>query len=210
MTWQARINSALDERRAAEAFRVRRVVENGAGRFLTREGQQFCNFSSNDYLGLSQHPAIIRAWQQGAERFGVGSGGSGHVSGYTTAHQALEEALADWLGYPRALLFISGFAANQAVITALMGKDDRIVADRLSHASLLEAANLSPAQLRRFAHNDAGSLLRCWINPATDNSWRSRKGCSAWTATARRLPRCTRPQSGKTPGCWWTMPTALA
>jgi 8-amino-7-oxononanoate synthase len=82
----------------------------------------FCNFSSNDYLGLSQHPAIIRAWQQGAERFGVGSGGSGHVSGYTTAHQALEEALADWLGYPRALLFISGFAANQAVITALMGK----------------------------------------------------------------------------------------
>ena len=98
MTWQARINSALDDRRAAEAFRVRKVVENGAGRFLTREGQQFCNFSSNDYLGLSQHPAIIRAWQQGAERFGVGSGGSGHVSGYTTAHQALEEALADWLG----------------------------------------------------------------------------------------------------------------
>ncbi len=52
----------------------------------------------------------------------MGSGGSGHVSGYTTAHQALEEALADWLGYPRALLFISGFAANQAVITALMEK----------------------------------------------------------------------------------------
>ena len=165
MTWQARINSALDDRRAAEAFRVRRVVENGAGRFLTGEGQQFCNFSSNDYLGLSQHPAIIRAWQQGAERFGVGSGGSGHVSGYTTAHQALEEALADWLGYPRALLFISGFAANQAVITALMGKDDRIVADRLSHASLLEAANLSPAQLRRFAHNDAGQLAALLDKP---------------------------------------------
>lgn len=93
MTWQARIHSALEERRAADAFRVRNVVENGAGRFLTREGRQFCNFSSNDYLGLSQHPAIVRAWQQGAERFGVGSGGSGHVSGYTTAHQALEEAL---------------------------------------------------------------------------------------------------------------------
>lgn len=158
MTWQQRINSALEERRAADAFRVRRVVENGAGRFLTREDRQFCNFSSNDYLGLSQHPAIVRAWQDGAARFGVGSGGSGHVSGYTTAHRALEEALADWLGYPRALLFISGFAANQAVIAALMGKDDRIVADRLSHASLLEAANLSPAQLRRFAHNDAGQL----------------------------------------------------
>ncbi|WP_343647716.1 8-amino-7-oxononanoate synthase [Enterobacter sp.] len=165
MTWQARIQSALEERRAADALRVRRVVENGAGRFLTREGQRFCNFSSNDYLGLSQHPAIVRAWQQGAERFGVGSGGSGHVSGYTTAHRALEEALADWLGYPRALLFISGFAANQAVIAALMTKADRIVADRLSHASLLEAASLSPAQLRRFAHNDAGQLAALLDKP---------------------------------------------
>lgn len=165
MTWQARIQSALEERRAADALRVRRVVENGAGRFLTCEGQRFCNFSSNDYLGLSQHPAIVRAWQQGAERFGVGSGGSGHVSGYTTAHRALEEALADWLGYPRALLFISGFAANQAVIAALMTKTDRIVADRLSHASLLEAASLSPAQLRRFAHNDAGQLAALLDKP---------------------------------------------
>ncbi|PNF11727.1 8-amino-7-oxononanoate synthase [Enterobacter cancerogenus] len=158
MTWQARIQSALDERRTAEALRVRCVVENGAGRFLTRDNQRFCNFSSNDYLGLSQHPHVIRAWQRGAERYGVGSGGSGHVSGYTTAHQALEAELADWLGYPRALLFISGFAANQAVIAAMTGKEDRIVADRLSHASLLEAAGLSPAQLRRFTHNDVGHL----------------------------------------------------
>ncbi len=165
MTWQARIQSALEERRARDAFRVRRVVENGAGRFLTHARRQYCNFSSNDYLGLSQHPAIVRAWQQGAEHYGVGSGGSGHVSGYTTAHQGLEETLADWLGYPRALLFISGFAANQAVIAALMGKDDRIAADRLSHASLLEAASLSPAQLRRFAHNDALSLATLLDKP---------------------------------------------
>ncbi|ABP59948.1 8-amino-7-oxononanoate synthase [Enterobacter sp. 638] len=158
MTWQQRITTALEKRRATDAFRVRTVVEGGAGRFLIRDQCQFCNFSSNDYLGLSQHPAIVRAWQDGAERYGVGSGGSGHVSGYTTAHHALEESLADWLGYSRALLFISGFAANQALIAALMEKDDRIVADRLSHASLLEAANLSPAQLRRFAHNDASQL----------------------------------------------------
>ncbi len=73
--------------------------------------------------------------------------------------------LADWLGYPRALLFISGFAANQAVIAALMGKEDRIVADRLSHASLLEAASHSPAQLRRFAHNDAAQLAALLAKP---------------------------------------------
>ena len=158
MTWQQRINTALDARRAADALRMRTEVEHGAGRFLVHDGQRYRNFSSNDYLGLSQHPEIIRAWQRGAEQYGVGSGGSGHVSGYTPAHRALEEQLADWLGYPRALLFISGFAANQALIAALMRKEDRIVADRLSHASLLEAASLSPAQLRRFAHNDAGQL----------------------------------------------------
>jgi len=165
MSWQQRIAAALDERRAADALRSRRAVAQGAGRWLTLGEQRFCNFSSNDYLGLSQHPAVIRAWQQGAERFGVGSGGSGHVSGYTTAHQALESELADWLGYDRALLFISGFAANQAVIAALTGKEDRIVADKLSHASLIEAASQSPAQLRRFAHNDANHLASLLAKP---------------------------------------------
>lgn len=122
MSWQQRIDRALDERRAAEAFRRRLPVSHGAGRWLEREGERWLNFSSNDYLGLSQHGAIIAAWQQGAERYGVGSGGSGHVSGYSEAHRALEEELADWLGYPRALLFISGFAANQALIAALAEK----------------------------------------------------------------------------------------
>lgn len=158
MSWQQRIEQALSERRQADAFRSRQPVAQGAGRWLTREGQRWLNFSSNDYLGLSQHPQIVAAWQQGAERYGVGSGGSGHVSGYSDAHRQLEEALADWLGYPRALLFISGFAANQALIAALLGKDDRAVADRLSHASLLEAASFSPAQLRRFQHNDVQQL----------------------------------------------------
>ena len=165
MSWQQRIDAALATRHAADALRTRRVVEQGAGRWLTLGDSRYCNFSSNDYLGLSQHPAIVRAWQQGAEQYGVGSGGSGHVSGYTRAHHVLENELAGWLGYPRALLFISGFAANQAVIAALTGKEDRIVADKLSHASLLEAASLSPAQLRRFAHNDAGQLAALLDKP---------------------------------------------
>ncbi|VEB06748.1 8-amino-7-oxononanoate synthase [Klebsiella pneumoniae] len=83
MSWQQRIDRALDERRAAEAFRRRLPVTHGAGRWLEREGERWLNFSSNDYLGLSQHPAIIAAWQQGATRYGVGAGGSGHVSGYS-------------------------------------------------------------------------------------------------------------------------------
>lgn len=165
MSWQQRIDTALAARRTASTLRHRQAVEQGAGRWLTAEGKRYLNFSSNDYLGLSQHPQVVAAWQQGAARFGVGSGGSGHVSGYSFAHQQLEEELAQWLGYPRALLFISGFAANQAVITALAAKDDRIVADRLSHASLLEAASLSPAQLRRFAHNDPAQLQSLLAKP---------------------------------------------
>lgn len=165
MTWQQKIDDALTARRRADALRQRYAVTQGAGRWLQADGRQYLNFSSNDYLGLSHHPQIICAWQQGAERFGVGSGGSGHVSGYSVAHQALEEELAQWLSYSRALLFISGFAANQAVIAALMGKDDKIVADRLSHASLLEAASLSPAVLRRFTHNDSQHLDRLLTAP---------------------------------------------
>ncbi|WP_435947627.1 8-amino-7-oxononanoate synthase [Dryocola sp. BD586] len=158
MSWQQRIEQQLAQRRADDSFRVRQANERGSGRLLISNGRRYLNFSSNDYLGLSLHPGIIRAWQKGAEQYGVGSGGSGHVTGYSRAHQQLEEALSGWLGYPRALLFISGFAANQAVITALAQKQDRILADRLSHASLLEAAMLSPAQLRRFAHNDVRAL----------------------------------------------------
>lgn len=165
MSWQQRIDAALSERRAADALRSRHTVAQGAGRWLTVGERRFCNFSSNDYLGLSQHPAVVRAWQQGAERYGVGSGGSGHVSGHTVAHQALESELAEWLGYPRALLFISGFSANQAAIAALTGKEDRIVADKLSHASLLEAASHSPAQLRRFAHNDVAQMRTLLAKP---------------------------------------------
>ena len=165
MSWQEKINAALDARRAADALRRRYPVAQGAGRWLVADDRQYLNFSSNDYLGLSHHPQIIRAWQQGAEQFGIGSGGSGHVSGYSVVHQALEEELAEWLGYSRALLFISGFAANQAVIAAMMAKEDRIAADRLSHASLLEAASLSPAQLRRFTHNDVTHLARLLASP---------------------------------------------
>ncbi len=165
MSWSQRIDAALNERRATDGMRVRQPLACGNGRLLQRGDRQWRNFSSNDYLGLSRHPQIIAAWQDGAARYGVGSGGSGHVTGYSEAHQTLEQSLADWLGYPRALLFISGFAANQAVIHALARKGDRLVADRLSHASLLEAASLSPAQLRRFPHNDVAALSRLLAAP---------------------------------------------
>ncbi|EPS8494220.1 8-amino-7-oxononanoate synthase [Yersinia enterocolitica] len=167
MSWQNKIDLGLQQRHEAAAYRCRQVNDGANGRWLQTGAQQYLNFSSNDYLGLSQDTAVIAAWQQGAQRYGVGSGGSGHVTGYSLPHAQLEQQLADWLGYPRALLFISGFAANQAVLTALTAADDRILADKLSHASLLEAATHSPAQLRRFAHNQPDSLQKLLHKPCS-------------------------------------------
>ncbi len=160
MSWHHRIHDALQQQRAADRLRQRIVNQQGDARWLEVDGQRYRNFASNDYLGLSHDPRLIAAWQQGAERYGVGAGGSGHITGYCRPHAELEAQLADWLGYPRALLFISGFAANQALIAALCGKQERIFADKLAHASLLEAASHSPAALRRFAHNQPASLQK--------------------------------------------------
>ncbi|CNI41377.1 MULTISPECIES: 8-amino-7-oxononanoate synthase [Yersinia] len=167
MSWHNKIEIGLQQRREALAYRTRQVNNSVNGRWLQRGDQEYLNFSSNDYLGLSQDPEVIAAWQQGASRYGVGSGGSGHVTGYSQPHAQLEQQLAEWLGYPRALLFISGYAANQGVLAALAGADDRILADKLSHASLLEAAAHSPAQLRRFAHNQADSLQNLLNKPCS-------------------------------------------
>ncbi|WP_213716672.1 8-amino-7-oxononanoate synthase [Cedecea lapagei] len=158
MSWPQRISGALSERRTSASLRTRQANTLGNGRIFSANGREYLNFSSNDYLGLSHHPQITEAWQKGATQFGVGSGGSGHVTGYSRAHQAFEEQLADWLGFERALLFISGYSANQAVISALAQKTDTLIADKLCHASMMEAAMQSPAQLRRFHHNDVQAL----------------------------------------------------
>ncbi|NIG62863.1 MAG: 8-amino-7-oxononanoate synthase [Serratia symbiotica] len=165
MSWQQRITQALDERRQSATYRQRQVNRGGNGRQIQIGGKNYLNFSGNDYLGLSQDAQVISAWQQGARQYGVGSGGSGHVTGFCTAHQALEQQLAEWLSYPRALLFTSGYAANQALLAALMQAGDRILADRLSHASLLEAASQSPAPLHRFRHNHPQSLANLLAKP---------------------------------------------
>ena len=167
MGWQSRIEAALTEQHRTAAYRRRVPLSGGNQRQLVHEGQTYLNFSGNDYLGLSRHPAVVAAWQRGAAEHGVGSGGSGHVTGYSEVHQRFEQRLADWQGYPRALLFISGFAANQALLAALLQPEDRVLADRLSHASLLEAALHAPCSLRRFAHNDAAALSRLLARPVS-------------------------------------------
>lgn len=161
MSFSTRMAQALETRRAADGWRQRRLVTRNDTRTLQVEGKTYRHFSSNDYLGLSQHPAIMEGWRQGAP----GAGASGHVTGYSRWHAELETQLADWLGYSRALLFISGFAANQAIVHLLAQKEDRLIADKLAHASLLDAAGHTPAALRRFHHNDVESLAQRLASP---------------------------------------------
>lgn len=165
MSWQSFIQNQIELRKQASVWRQRQCIDGANGRTLHLAGKEYLNFSSNDYLGLTHHPNVVAAWQRGAEKYGVGSGGSGHITGYTKAHYDLETQLAQWLGYSKALLFISGFAANHAVITALMSQNDRILADKLSHASIIEASIHSGAQLRRFHHNNTSSLENLMQKP---------------------------------------------
>jgi 8-amino-7-oxononanoate synthase len=141
-------------------YRRRRVVESPAGRELVVDGRRLLNFCSNDYLGLAADSRVRAAFKAGVDRWGVGSGASHLVSGHTAAHQALEVALADFTGRPRALLFGSGYAANVGTLGALLGQRDHVFEDRLNHASLLDGGWLSRANFRWFAHADMADLAR--------------------------------------------------
>ena len=150
--------SRLAARRAEDLYRQRPLLQGPQGPEVVVDGQRLLAFCSNDYLGLASHPEVIRALREGAERWGVGGGASHLVVGHSQPHHQLEEALAEFTGRPRALLFSTGYMANLAAVTALAGRGDTVLEDRLNHASLLDAGLLSGARFSRYLHNDAASL----------------------------------------------------
>ena len=152
------LGDELRVRQEQGLLRQRRVMQSGQGPRVQIDGRSYLNFSSNDYLGAAARPEIARAWQQGLDTWGAGSGASPLVTGYTQAHQALEEALAEWLGVEAVVLFSTGFAANQAVLKALLKPSHQQWHDRLNHASLQEAGAMLPAKMHRFRHNDLAHL----------------------------------------------------
>ena len=138
--------------------RSRRVLQTAQQPRVTVDGQDYVAFCSNDYLGLASHPELIEAAREGAARYGVGAGASHLVLGHSSAHHALEEALAAFVGLPRALLFSTGYMANLGIVSALVGRSDAVFADRLNHASLNDAALLARAELKRYPHLDLAAL----------------------------------------------------
>jgi len=157
MTFAA-LQRDLDERAAQGLLRQRRTLETPQSPNIIVDGKPYLAFSSNDYLGLANHPQLIAALQQGATAWGVGAGAAHLVNGHFTPHHELEQSLAAFVGKPAALLFSTGFMANLGVVQALVGKDDTVFADKLNHASLNDAMLLSRANVQRYRHGDMEQL----------------------------------------------------
>ncbi|WP_044363894.1 8-amino-7-oxononanoate synthase [Vibrio fluvialis] len=158
--FNSRIHQALADREQQGLRRSLQVLDRSNQTLLAQRGQRYINFSSNDYLGLASDASLAHAWQQGLSLYGCGSGASPLVTGFSEAHQTLERTLCEWLGFERAVLFGSGFSANQALLFTLLQKGDLLLQDKLNHASLMEAGMLSSAQMKRFQHNDVDHLTR--------------------------------------------------
>ena len=141
-----------------QLYRRRRIVASPPGREVIVNGRKLLSFCSNDYLGLAADPRVNAAFKAGVDRWGAGAGASHLVSGHTAAHEELEEALADFTGRPRTLLFGSGYAANLGAISALLGPGDHVFEDRLNHASLLDGGWQSRAHFNWYAHGDVDDL----------------------------------------------------
>ena len=152
------LRQELEQRQQQGLYRSRKVMQSPQGREITINGQQVLNFCSNDYLGLANHNQVKQSFIDAAQQYGVGSGSAHLVNGHTRLHHQLEEELADFCGYPRALLFSTGYMANLSVAQSLCGRKDTIIEDKLNHASLLDAAQLSGGKLKRYLHADYNSL----------------------------------------------------
>ncbi len=161
----------LDRQKALNLYRTRRVLDSPAGVTAVIDGQRYLSFCSNDYLGLANHPEVIHALQQGAAEYGVGSGAAHLVSGHSRAHHALEEELAAFTRRPRALLFSTGYMANLGVVSALAQRSETLYEDRLNHASLIDAALLSQARLRRYPHADLATLEKWLMDDGAEHKW---------------------------------------
>ncbi|MGC1854378.1 MAG: 8-amino-7-oxononanoate synthase [Candidatus Aquirickettsiella sp.] len=141
-------------------YRERKVLQSLAGMQRRYNDKNFCCFSSNDYLGLSKHPAVIKSFKQAVDDYGVGSGSSHFLGAYNQFHHELELALAKFLNFPKVLVFSTGYMANLGILGSLLQKSAAVFADKLSHASLIDGAKLTGASFKRYPHNKLASLKK--------------------------------------------------
>lgn len=159
MIWNE-LERDLVKRGAQGLLRTRRTLQSPVGPHAVVDGQKLLAFCSNDYLGLAANATVAAAVAQGAQRWGAGSGASHLVSGHLEPFEQLETRLAAFTVFARALFFSTGYMANLAIVPALVGRGDAVFADRLNHASLIDAVQLARADHVRYPHNDMAALER--------------------------------------------------
>ncbi len=152
------LQKALDQRAADGLLRQRRLLDSPQAETIATNNQQYLSFCSNDYLGLANHPHLIKTMQEATGKAGVGSGASNLITGHHRYHDLLEKQLARFVDMPAALVFSTGYMANIGVLGALAGRGDAIFADKLNHACLNDGSYYSLAEFHRFAHNDVNAL----------------------------------------------------
>ncbi|MEW5965675.1 MAG: 8-amino-7-oxononanoate synthase [Pseudomonadota bacterium] len=153
-----RLQQGLAALRDEHLERRRRVLDGAQGAHVTLDGRRVVSFCSNDYLGLAADPALVVAAHAALDTCGVGAGAAHLITGHHRTHDDFEHAFARFVGKPAALLFSTGYLANLGVLTALAGKKGEVFADKLNHASLVDAAQLSGARFHRYRHLDLAQL----------------------------------------------------
>jgi 8-amino-7-oxononanoate synthase len=159
MTWSEWVDAELAGVRAAGRWREVRALD-ARGPEAVLDGRPVVSFASNDYLGLTTHPAVIAAAHDALDRWGSGSGSARLIVGSRPIHHELEAAIADWRGAERALMFPTGYAANLGVLSALGGPDVTVLSDELNHASIIDGCRLSRSRVVVFPHNDVDACAR--------------------------------------------------
>ena len=152
------LEAELAQRRADGLYRQRRIIDSPQAVETRIDGKRLLSFCSNDYLGLANHPQVKQAFVDAVAEYGVGSGAAHLINGHSRLHERCEQRLAEFTGRDRALLFSTGYMANIAIASALLGRNDLIYQDKLNHASLIDSAKLSAAKLVRYRHNDLRQL----------------------------------------------------
>lgn len=154
------LQSELAQLNSESRLRKRRTLQSACAPEVQVDGRTLINFAANDYLGLANHPQLIAAAQQAAQQWGVGAGASHLVSGHFEVHAEMEQALARFVAMPAALGFTTGYMANLGIVTALTNRGDVVFADKLNHASLIDAQQLCRAEVKRYPHKDLDALTR--------------------------------------------------
>lgn len=165
------ISEELEELKTRNLYRSLRTFQNWKPVRGTWDGREVVLFSGNDYLGLSQHPKVIEAAKAALDTHGVGAKSARLVSGTSDWHTRLEETIARFEGKERALVFSSGYLANLGTISALCGKHDLVIMDKLNHASLVDAARLAEATVRVYPHRNLRYLERILQNARARKIW---------------------------------------